>query len=561
MTLKLEFFYLLIPLFLLILLLMLYLYVNIKKKKLDISFEKSKQESDSTTNHIYNNELRSLSMIKNLKDNSGMVEQAATMVWEIDKLKKTNYELSIKGKEETGKYKIFSSSKLLVEIKTNENKIKEMDASFFETVGNVLNNIKTIRSKINLYKRGLKDFKDKVNNGTSVKENSKSYVIINDELKKIGENLVNLDHLINNNDLENAVVYFSDIKKVFLSLIIFANNCNTIENMIFYKIPQYLKKLNTLFLNAQSNTKSELSFLSFETQFMNAKAEWLKASKNFSVNSVNESIDFCDSTLVKLSNLNNEINREIDSYSFINKHKVDIDKYKKNISKLFLILKDELKIATEIDKVYFAEFGRELDTLHNYLTEVDLWIEKINLDEHNYNISFSSKLFKFKSFYYQVKGFYFLYVELKTKIELFYLEGESNLLKFGRLSKLARSINSYVKNNNIILSIDEKNNAKEIEEIKQQIIEIIFNTAEGVAPNIVSEYTLFLLKLVSYVKSVGLKIEMSKMFKKTIKLLSHKRSSDKKLNDFIILSENYYLDGDYNLALDNLINSLNKGVN
>ena len=81
------------------------------------------------------------------------------------------------------------------------------------------------------------------------------------------------------------------------------------------------------------------------------------------------------------------------------------------------------------------------------------------------------------------------------------------------------------------------------------------------SPNIVNEYKKLLSLLVDYISTVGLKIEISKIFKKVINLLAPKRSSDIKLNDNIVLSENFYLDGNYTSALDNIIATLNKGVN
>jgi hypothetical protein len=163
--------------------------------------------------------------------------------------------------------------------------------------------------------------------------------------------------------------------------------------------------------------------------------------------------------------------------------------------------------------------------------------------------------------FYQLKGFYTLYVELTKKIEIFYLEGESNLLKFERLVILKRTMNSYVKNNYIILDSTEHTKTANIETHYQKIVNIILDTPEGMSPNIVNEYKKLLSLLVDYISTVGLKIEISKIFKKVINLLAPKRSSDIKLNDNIVLSENFYLDGNYTSALDNIIATLNKGVN
>jgi hypothetical protein len=122
-------------------------------------------------------------------------------------------------------------------------------------------------------------------------------------------------------------------------------------------------------------------------------------------------------------------------------------------------------------------------------------------------------------------------------------------------------MNLYVKNNYLILDPEETELGVSIETNYQKIANIILDTPEGLSPNIVNEYQKLLSLLVNYISTVGLKIEISKIFQKTVNLLSSKRSSDLKLNDNIILSENFYLDGNYKGALDNIISTLNKGVN
>lgn len=554
--------YLLIPIFLLVLLLTLYFWVNSKKEKLDISFKKYKEESDSTTNHIYSSDLRSLSIIKNKeKDTNEIVEKAATMVYQIDKLKKVNHILSIQGKEKTDKYQLFSSNKLLVEIKNNEEEIKKVAAAFTKTVGPILGNIKTIREEIVFYKNGLRDFNEKFGEITSSKHSPKSFNMIENELSKIRNKLGELDDLVDSSDLDNAVIVFSDVKNDFLSLINFANSSEKLEKTIFTEIPLYINKLKQLFSETKNNTGCELVFLSFDEQVFDLQEMYILLIEAFTINTITLAEKLCREMLTLMQNLNTEINHEINSFSFIKKNEKEIYKHKNDISKYYLLLKDEFKIAGEIDKIYFSQFDDEVDSLLNYLTEVDIWIKEIEELKYNYDVSFSSKKFKYKSLYYQLKGFYLLYVELKKKIEIFYLEGESNLLKFERLSILFRVMNAYVKNNDIILNIKEKQNVKNIETIRQNIISIILTTSDDIAPMILNEYNNILLELVTYVKTVGLKIEISKLFKQTVKMLSHKRSSDTKLNECIILSENHYLEGSYKLALDQLINSITKGVN
>ena len=269
----------------------------------------------------------------------------------------------------------------------------------------------------------------------------------------------------------------------------------------------------------------------------------------------------CNNILVSLSNLNGEINGEINSYTFMLKNRENLNKYKREISKLYITIKEDFTTAYQIDKIYFSQFEDYMLNLFNFLADVDYWIEKIKNDDDNNNISFSSKQFKYKSLFYKLKGFYFSYVELTQKIEIFYLEGESNLLKFERLTILLREINSYVKSNYIILSQTENKNFIKIEEIQQKIINQILTTPKNSNPNIVNEYRKLLTLMIEYISSVGLKMEISKTFNQIVNLLAPKRSSDIKLNENIILSENSYLEGNYNLALNHIINTLNKGVN
>ncbi|MDK2819712.1 MAG: hypothetical protein KFW07_02645 [Mycoplasmataceae bacterium] len=553
--------YILIPVSLIIIILCGYLYMNWRKKWLINYFEKQKNENSSTTNQIYNNELRSLNLIKNNDNKEKITDDAATMVYEIDKLKKANFDFSLKGQEQTKKFKILSSNKLLMKIKKNEKSIKELSHKFFETVTFVLGDIKVIRKEITLYKNGLRGLKTQIKKDFDDLKYPKSKVIVESEFETIEDKLKILDDFVASNEMEKAITEFSDIKKSFYSFLIFLNNCKELEKMIFTSLPKYFLRLEQLFNDAKKNTKSDYSYLSFDQQLEDLKIDYQKLINDFNFKNWEKSKKQCGDILTILSRLNNEINSEIESFTFILKNKANLYIYKKNISKLYLSLGEEYRVAYEIDKVYFHQFKEEMSKSLNYLTEIDLWIEKIELDEDDYKISFSSKQFKYKSLYYQLKGFYFLYVELKRKIELFYLEGESNLLKFERLSILFRSINSYVQKNNIILSFTEEENSKRIKQMKQKIVSIIITSPEGVPPHIVNEYQKILSLVIKYVSTVGLKIEISKIFTQIIKLLAPKRSSDIKLNEMIILSENLYLEGDYSRSLNNIIETLNKGTN
>lgn len=556
-----ELFYLIIPISLIFIVCGLYLYINIRKKWLDMFFEKHKMENSPSSNQIYTNELRSLSLVKNNNKTDTIKDEAATMVWEINKLKRKNYDFSLEGKQKIDKYQVFASNKLFVGIVENETKINELSKKFFDTVGMVLENIKEVRKEIRVYKGGLRDLKQEILTNISELSNPKSKTIILAEFGKIEINLKSLDDLVSSNQIEKAIIEFSNIKQYFLNLINFSNNCVELENVIFNKMPEYFQRLEVLFEQAKKNTKCDLNYISFYHQIETIKIQYNYLINSFSIENLIHIKSNTDKILLSLSNLNNEINCEINSYTFMLKNKNNLNEYKKGVAKLFISIKNDFTAAYQIDKIYFSQFEDEINKLLNYLTEIDSWINKIEKDEDNFDISFSSKQFKYKSLFYQLKGFYFLYVELNKKMEIFYLEGESNLLKFERLIMLLRTMNSYVKMNYIILTPDEVENGKQVESIRQKIVDIILNTPNGTSPNIVNEYKKLLSLVVEYVSTVGLKIEISKIFIKVAEILAPKRSSDIKLNESIILSENCYLDGNYQLALDNIISTLNKGVN
>ncbi|MGL6125071.1 MAG: hypothetical protein ACRC1F_01105 [Metamycoplasmataceae bacterium] len=556
-----ELLYLIIPMTLIVVILIFYIYVNIKKRQLESFFDKHKFENSSTTNQIYTNELRSLSLVKSDTDTENIKEQAATMVYEIEKLKKENYDLSIEGKKKVSKYQIFASNKLFLGIVKNEEEINSLSRNFFDTVGMVLKNIKILRNEITTYKSGLRELKNSVVKKISELESPKSRDLILKEFGKIEINLKSLDDLVSSNQIERAAIEFGNLKQDFLTLIIFANNCEELEKVVFTRIPEYFSKIENLFEQTKKNTKCELAYIAFHEQINSIKSAHNIASSSFSIENRTEIENYCNKILTSLNNLNKEINLESNSYTFISKSKNVLADYKKNIAKLFISIKNDLLTAYQIDKVYFSQFDEEITKLLNFVSEIDLWIEKIHKDEDNFDISFSSKQFKFKSLFYQIKGFYLLYVEVNKKLEMFYLEGESNLLKFERLVILLRNMKSYIKRNYIILNPDEIKNWSEIENLREQIVNIILNTPTGTNPNIVNEYKNLLSLVVEYVSTVGLKIETSKIFIQVSKLLAPKRTSDPKLNEVVVMSENSYLDGNYNLALNNIIDTLNKGVN
>lgn len=553
--------YLIIPLSLIFAIFSLYLYVNVRKKWLENFFEKHKFENNPSTNQIYTNELRSLSLVKNNTKTDIIKDEAATMVWEIEKLKRKNYDLSIEGKSKISKYKVFASNKLFVGIVENEKKINSISKKFFDTVGMVLENIKIVRKEITTYKNGLRELKNSVIKKISGLENPKSKELILEEFGKIEINLKSLDDLVSSNQIERAAIEFTNIKQDFLELIHFSNNCEELEKVIFSKIPEYFTRIELLFNQAKKNTKCDFSYIAFDEQMNSMKAIHNIVSSSFSIENRVEIEKQTNRILTLLSNLNNEINCEINSYTFMLKSKNLLNEYKKNVSKLFISIKNDFLAAHQIDKIYFSPFDEEVNKLSNYVVEIDLWIDKIERDECNFDISFSSKQFKYKSLFYQLKGFYLSYVELSKKLEIFYLEGESNLLKFERLVILLRTMKSYIKRNYIVLSADEIQIGISIENLREKIVDIILNTPAKTSPNIVNEYKELLSLVVEYVSTVGLKIETSKMYMQVSELLAPKRSLDNKLNETIIISENCYLEGNYNLALNNIIDKLNKGIN
>jgi hypothetical protein len=75
----LELFYLLIPCFLIFVIFSLHLYVKKRKKALNSFFETHKLENNPSSNQVYSNELRALSLINNEKTET-IKDDAATMV-------------------------------------------------------------------------------------------------------------------------------------------------------------------------------------------------------------------------------------------------------------------------------------------------------------------------------------------------------------------------------------------------------------------------------------------------------------------------------------------------
>ncbi|MGL5590747.1 MAG: hypothetical protein ACRDCJ_00315 [Metamycoplasmataceae bacterium] len=553
--------YLILPISLILIILISYLYINVRKKWLEKFFDNHKDTNSLSTNQIYTNELRSLNLVKNDTDTNVIKEEAATFAWNIEKLKRENYTLAMDGKNKIQKYQLLASNKVFHTIVKNEKQIEDLSNKFFKKVGGILENIKIARKEIVEYKNGLRELKNEVTNNISEEKYPISKSLIIDEFRKIEGNLKTLDDLVGSNQMEKVAISFAHIKDDFLKLIKFSNNCEELEKIVFTKIPDYFLRIETFFERTKKNTNCNFSYMTFYEQINSMKSAHQISCSSFSIDNMEEIEKATNKILYILDNLNKEINREINSYNLILKNKNELAEYKKNISKLFITIKNDLIMAHQIDKIYFSQFEEELNRLSNFITEVDIWIKKIAKDENNFEISFSSKQFKYKSLFYQLKGFYMLFVELSKKLEMFYLEGESNLLKFERLVILLSNMKSYIKSNYIILSPEENENALVIEDLREKIVGIIINTPSNTSPNIVNEYK-ELLKLVSeYISTVGIKIEISKLYLQVSELLAPKRSSDPKLNESVIISENSYLDGNYNLALNNLIDTLNKGVN
>ncbi|MGL5617534.1 MAG: hypothetical protein ACRCWU_00550 [Metamycoplasmataceae bacterium] len=553
--------YLIFPISLILVILSLFLYINVRKKWLEKFFDNHKDANSLSTNQIYTNELRSLNLVKNNTDTDVIKEEAATFAWDIEQLKRKNFSLATNGKNKILKYQLFASNKVFHDIVKNEKRIEDLSNKFFKTVGTILENIKIARKEIVEYKNGLRELKNELNKKISEEKNQISRNLILNEFSKIEANLKTLDDFVGSNQMDKVAVAFANIKEDFLKLIKFANNCEELEETVFTKIPDYFQKIEDYFERTKKNTNCNFSYITFYEQINSMKSVHQISCSSFSIDNMEEIEKSNNKILYILNNLNKEINLEINSYNFILKNKNELGKYKKDISKLFITIKNDLTVAHQIDKIYFSQFEEELNKLSNFITEVDLWIEKITKDENNSEISFSSKQFKYKSLFYQLKGFYLLFVELSKKLEMFYLEGESNLLKFERLVILLSNMKSYIMRNYIILSPEENENSLAIEDLREKIVGIIMNTPSNTKPNIVNEYKELLELVVDYILTVGIKIEISKLYIQVSELLAPKRSSDLKLNESVIMSENSYLDGNYNIALNNLINTLNKGVN
>ncbi|MGL5308788.1 MAG: hypothetical protein ACRC9F_01930, partial [Metamycoplasmataceae bacterium] len=96
------------------------MFVNIRKKWLENFFDNHKNTNGLSTNQIYTNELRSLSLVKSNTNTDIVKEEAATFVWEIKKLKSKNYNLSVEGKNKILKYQLLKSKRLFKDIVKNE---------------------------------------------------------------------------------------------------------------------------------------------------------------------------------------------------------------------------------------------------------------------------------------------------------------------------------------------------------------------------------------------------------------------------------------------------------
>lgn len=481
---------------------------------------------------------------------------------EIDKKIRILKKLYKEGVDYLDNRKLFKVQKNIIEIKKTQFLIKRIVDNTNKRASEYIDDIQEINGSLWMYQKEQKQIVSMLKVWKKSIEDTFFDEIVDKKIETLNEMNDSLLLLLKKRKAQEANKKFHQFKRELYLIYDFANYYESLHKTIFNELPQKFHKLETYLKTVQTKLRSNLSYSGIEQFLKNVRVIYREIKKSFFEFNAKECISHIKSYIDVLININLIIKNEVRAFGFI--HNGDtinfIENSYKKVNKNFLDVINKIENAISIDKTYFQWLETEISWFKKNLDDLTDAKNKIEHDKNDFQISYTSKQHRYKTYIYLIKSFNEKYNNIINEINTFYAEGFSYRLKYSRIKNLLLSANMIIKEKNVFLDPVDKSLIIEIEEKKRNIDNLLIQSDDtdeelkmliNEIQNLTSEF----------LKTIGKKILIAKLYSYINEKYSHLRALNLDLHKEILKSEREMIENKYEKGLETLIEGIQKGIN
>ena len=360
--------------------------------------------------------------------------------------------------------------------------------------------------------------------------------------------------------IRESKTHFYQYKKELYQLYRFANHRDQFYQVIFTDAPAALAQLQQLFKVIQTHFGHELIYLEITKYFENARHALSVAQDcfgNFLVEPTQSAITNFFDILLSARLI---INSEFRAYKFVTNSKTIhyLNQFYQNINKRYAIVTKEIDEALAIDLHYFEWLKAERAKMEQIIRDLEELKTRLTLEENEPNLANASKQHRMKSYFYLVRAFNEIHDNIRAEIQLFYSEGINPRLIFNRIKNLVLSLNVELKTLNVKLNSTELRLQANVEKKRVLIAQMILNhESESQIKAMIQKYQLL---GTSYLKTIGKKWVLIKIYTHLNERYSYKRHQQGPFHKLVTESEQCFQTGDYDAGFKLMVHAIKSGL-
>ena len=511
--------------------------------------------TSSTNDEIKINEAK-IQEINENKDN--FAKKTIDLEEKIKKIKNLKKDME----EKLDNSKFFTCRRIVKEIEKEKKEIEDIRNSVNKETKKYINPIIDFENKkyhyqkiVNKFERISRKWNDNIQRDDFQKNIESLITNINNYLGEATEYL-------SKGDQDEAINSFSSFKKNLYHLIVFANNFEKIENVLFMKSTDIYKKTIEYIENVKNNLKSNLDNLNINDFLNNINQSLATAKEEFLKLNINETIENINNYYDSLIALTQSITNELNAFNLFSQYGVnDIQELFESATIRYFEIKNSCEQMLQVDKMFYWNLQPNIEELGMLIKEIKLIQDQFINDFESKEIPISTKQFKFKKILSLYLSFFENAENCEKTINVFYSEGASQGLKYNRLKKIYIDGLSDLKKFNIKLSIEDNELINKIENKKSFIENNVINSEDNNYSE--KDLKMYIDDLFILIEEFILKVFKKVLFVKIFSIInieySYKRINnnyfDKKMNE----CEELILDGEYEQGLKLIIENI-KGI-
>ena len=511
--------------------------------------------TSSTNDEIKINEAK-IQEINENKDN--FAKKTIDLEEKIKKIKNLKKDME----EKLDNSKFFTCRRIVKEIEKEKKEIEDIRNSVNKETKKYINPIIDFENKKYHYQKIVNKFERisrKWNNNIQRDDFQKN---IESLITNINNYLGEATEYLSKGDQDEAINSFSSFKKNLYHLIVFANNFEKIENVLFMKSTDIYKKTIEYIENVKNNLKSNLDNLNINDFLNNINQSLATAKEEFLKLNINETIENINNYYDSLIALTQSITNELNAFNLFSQYGVnDIQELFESATIRYFEIKNSCEQMLQVDKMFYWNLQPNIEELGMLIKEIKLIQDQFINDFESKEIPISTKQFKFKKILSLYLSFFENAENCEKTINVFYSEGASQGLKYNRLKKIYIDGLSDLKKFNIKLSIEDNELINKIENKKSFIENNVINSEDNNYSE--KDLKMYIDDLFILIEEFILKVFKKVLFVKIFSIInieySYKRINnnyfDKKMNE----CEELILDGEYEQGLKLIIENI-KGI-